>query len=156
MPIRPKQPPRAQLALGTFVKLSRATDSVSRGLAPGLAAAGLTESQFGVLEALLHLGPLHQCDLAERILKSNGNMTTVIGNLERRRLVRRDPSPTDRRFREVRLTSAGERLVREVFASHAARLADLMGALTDTEQRSLGRLCRKLGLSARGAGVARP
>jgi len=43
-----------------------------------------------------------------------------------------------------------------VFASHAERLADLMGALTDTEQRSLGRLCRKLGLSARGAGVARP
>jgi MarR family 2-MHQ and catechol resistance regulon transcriptional repressor len=137
-----------QLALSTFVKLSRAVDSVSRRLAPGLAAAGLTESQFGVLEALLHLGPLHQCDLAERILKSSGNMTTVIGNLERRGLIRRDAGATDRRFREVRLTAAGERLIRKVFAGHAERLTAVMGALTEMEQRTLSRLCRKLGLAA--------
>src|SRR5512132_3059301 len=122
---------RERLALATFVKLSRAVDSLSSRLAPGIAAADLTESQFGVLEALLHLGPLHHCDLGERILKSSGNMTTVIGNLERRGLIRRQPSPTDRRFREVRLTPAGERLVRKVFAGHAERLTRLMGTLTE-------------------------
>jgi MarR family transcriptional regulator, 2-MHQ and catechol-resistance regulon repressor len=149
MPSRAAIAIHRQLALGTFVKLARAAESVSQALAPGLAAAGLTESQFGVLEALLHLGPLHQCDLAERILKSSGNMTTVIGNLERRGLIRRQPAATDRRFREVRLTPAGERLVRKVFAGHAERLTGVMGTLTEAEQRTLGRLCRKLGLLAR-------
>jgi MarR family 2-MHQ and catechol resistance regulon transcriptional repressor len=154
MPIRARQAPRQLLALGTYVKLARALDSVSHRLASGLAQANLTESQFGVLEALLHLGPLHQCDLAERILKSSGNMTMVVGNLERRRLVRRDRSATDRRFREVRLTPEGERLIRAVFAGHAERLAALMGVLTETEQRTLGRLCRKLGLAVQGVALA--
>ena len=149
MPARSLRSSREPLALGTFVKLARAADSLSRRLAPGLAAADLTESQFGVLEALLHLGPLHHCDLAERILKSSGNMTMVIGNLERRGLVRRQRSATDHRFLEVHLTPGGERLIRRVFAGHAERLTGLMGVLSETEQRTLGRLCRKLGLGVR-------
>jgi MarR family 2-MHQ and catechol resistance regulon transcriptional repressor len=140
------------LALDTYVKLSRATNSLDGRLAPGLALAGLTESQFGVLEALLHVGPLHQCDLAERILKSSGNVTMVIGNLERRGLVRRARSTGDRRFIEVRLTRAGEQLVRKVFPDHAERLTRLMASLSAGEQRTLGRLCRKLGLAIAGAG----
>ncbi len=154
---RSQASPRTLRALDTFVKLSRAVNALSHRLAPGLAAVGLTESQLGVLEALLHLGPLHQCDLAERILKSSGNLTMVIGNLERRRLVRRTRSATDRRFIEISLTPEGARLIRRAFPAHAERLAQLMGVLTRAEQRTLARLCRKLGLSeakAAGAGSA--
>ena len=150
--------PRTLRALDAFVKLSRAVNALSHRLAPGLAAAGLTESQLGVLEALLHVGPLHQCDLAERILKSSGNLTMVIGNLERRRLVRRARSATDRRFIEIRLTPEGARLIGRVFPAHAERLAELMGVLTEAEQRTLARLCRKLGIGAAAgsAGTLRP
>jgi MarR family 2-MHQ and catechol resistance regulon transcriptional repressor len=147
MPARRQGSARQTLALDTYVKLSRATNSLDSRLAPGLARAGLTESQFGVLEALLHVGPQHQCDLAERILKTSGNLTMVIGNLERRGLVRRARSTGDRRFIEVRLT----RLIRTLFPDHAARLSGLMATLTEGEQRTLGRLGRKLGLGAAAA-----
>jgi MarR family 2-MHQ and catechol resistance regulon transcriptional repressor len=151
MAVRSSGSPRTQRALDTFVKLSRSVNSLSHRLAPGLAAAGLTESQLAVLEALLHLGPLHQRDLAERILKSSGNLTMVIGNLERRRLVRRTRSATDRRFIEIRLSPEGARLIRRVFPAHAERVTGLMGVLTETEQRTLARLCRKLGIAAAAA-----
>jgi MarR family 2-MHQ and catechol resistance regulon transcriptional repressor len=68
------------LALTTYIKLVRAAEAVSGRLWPRIAAAGPSESQFGVLEALDHLGPMHQCDLAERILKTSGNVTVVIKN----------------------------------------------------------------------------
>ena len=73
-----------RLALSTYLKLTRASEGLWNRLAPGLQRADLTPSQFGVLEALYHLGPMHQCDLGERILKSSGNMTLVIDNLEKR------------------------------------------------------------------------
>ena len=135
-----------RLALSTYLKLTRASESLWNRLAPGLQRHDLTPSQFGVLEALYHLGSMHQRDLGERILKSSGNMTMVIGNLERRALVRRQRSTGDRRFIEVELTRQGEQLIRKVFPGHAERLTRLMGALTESEQRTFGRLCRKLGL----------
>jgi MarR family 2-MHQ and catechol resistance regulon transcriptional repressor len=75
----------------------------------------------------------------------------VIGNLERRRLVRRTRSVTDRHFIEIRLSPEGARLIRRVFPAHAERLTGLMGGLTETEQRTLARLCRKLGIAAAAA-----
>jgi MarR family transcriptional regulator, 2-MHQ and catechol-resistance regulon repressor len=133
------------LALSTFVKLSRAANTLSARLARGLADSDLTESQFGVLEALYHLGPLHQCDLAEKILRSSGNMTLVIDNLEKRGLVERRRSADDRRFVSIHLTGTGSGLIARVFPAHARAITDEMSALEPEEQRTLGRLCRQLG-----------
>jgi MarR family 2-MHQ and catechol resistance regulon transcriptional repressor len=141
---------REVLALTTYIKLVRAAESVTARVAPRIAAAGLSASQFGVLEALYHLGPLHQRDLAERILKTSGNVTVVIGNLERRGLVRRIRSMTDRRFILVRLSSKGERLIRRIFPGHATAVTQQICVLSAAEQRTLGRLCRRVGLGAAG------
>jgi MarR family 2-MHQ and catechol resistance regulon transcriptional repressor len=122
----------------------RAASELSARLNRPLSAAGLNESQFGVLEALLHLGPLHQRDLARKILRTNGNVTLVVDHLEKRGLVRRERGAADRRFIKVHLTKSGESLVRTLFPEHAARLADEMSALAEGEQRELGRLCRRL------------
>lgn len=135
------------LALDAFIKLTRAADSVMAALQPGLSLAGLTSSQLGVLEALLHLGPLCQRDLGRKLLKSNSNVTTVIDHLEDRGLVARARGE-DRRFVEVRLTAAGRRLVSEVFPAHLARIVALFGVLEAGEQEELARLSRKLGLEA--------
>jgi MarR family transcriptional regulator, 2-MHQ and catechol-resistance regulon repressor len=134
-----------RLALSTYLKLTRASERLWNRLAPGLQREDLTPSQFGVLEALHHLGPMHQRDLGERILKSSGNMTLVIDNLERRGLVRRERSTEDRRFIQVHLTPEGERLIRRVFPGHAAAITRELTVLTQEEQRTLGNLCRKLG-----------
>jgi MarR family 2-MHQ and catechol resistance regulon transcriptional repressor len=137
-----------RLALSTYLKLTRASESLWNRLAPGLQREDLTTSQFGVLEALFHLGPMHQRDLGERILKSSGNMTLVIDNLERRRLVRRERSAEDRRYIQVHLTGEGERLIRRVFPGHAEAITRELAALTQEEQRTLGNLCRKLGVAS--------
>jgi MarR family 2-MHQ and catechol resistance regulon transcriptional repressor len=140
------RPERAERqALSTYLKLTRTSDRLWDRLALGLQREGLTPSQFGVLEALFHLGPMCQRDLGERILRSSGNMTMVVGNLERRRLVRRERSADDRRYHQVHLTAQGERLVRRVFPEHAATVTRALSVLTPDEQRTLGHLCRKLG-----------
>jgi len=111
-----------------------------------MSAAGLTISQFGVLEALHHKGPLCQRDIAAKILKSTGNITLVIDNLEKQGLVKRERTSEDRRYLSVRLTEQGEELICSVFADVEAEIVEEMNRLTIEEQATLGRLCKKLGL----------
>lgn len=139
--------PEERLALRTFVKLVRAVNGLSARLNRPLAEAGLTESQFGVLEALLHLGPLHQRDLAEKILRTNGNVTLVVDQLETRGLVRRERGSADRRYIKVYLTENGEALVKGLFPAHAARVMGELSVLGQEEQHELGRLCRRLNMA---------
>jgi MarR family 2-MHQ and catechol resistance regulon transcriptional repressor len=134
-------------ALNTLIKLMRATESLSARLNRFLSQAGLTVSQFGALEALYHLGPLCQSALGEKILKSSGNITMVVDNLEKRRLVNRERGIADRRFVTVRLTEKGEGLIRELFPKHVKTMFSELAALTAGEQEELGRLCKKLGKS---------
>ena len=132
------------MALNTFVKLLRATEKISATVHGHLVDLNLTVSQFGVLEALYHLGPMCQRDLAKKILKSTGNLTTVINNLEKRELVRRKQNENDRRYFDVSLTLKGENLKKEIFPDHATRIVQAMSYLTKSEQKQLGLLCKKL------------
>ena len=134
-------------ALDAYVKLLRAAASVGARATRHLADAGLTVSQFGVLEVVHHLGPLCQRDIGRKLLLSGGNITTVVDNLERRGLVRRERAAANRRFVTVHLTEEGRRLVRRVFPRHVAEVVGALGALPAREQEDLGRLCRKLGLA---------
>lgn len=132
-------------ALNTYIKLVRATDSVSSRIHRHLDASNLTITQFGVLEALLHLGSLYQRDLAFKLLKSGGNITLVIDNLEKRELVKRDRETQDRRCIKVSLTEKGQQLISQIFPYHVAVVMDEMSILTPSEQEELARLCRRLG-----------
>ncbi|GFO60637.1 MarR family transcriptional regulator [Geomonas silvestris] len=134
------------LALGTYTKLMRAAESATNRTSKVMTAAGLTISQFGVLEALYHKGPLCQRDIAAKILKSTGNITLVIDNLEKNGLVRRERDSEDRRFLTVHLTEAGTGLIAKVFADVEAAIVADLATLTAEEQETLGRLCKKLGL----------
>jgi MarR family transcriptional regulator, 2-MHQ and catechol-resistance regulon repressor len=132
-------------ALDAYIKLRRAVNAVSLRENEVMRAAGLTESQFGALEALLHLGPLCQHELAGKVLKSAGNMTTVVDNLERRGLVERRRDGEDRRVVTVHLTDSGRDLVGEVFPRVVEVLVDAFSALSAREQQQLAALCRRLG-----------
>jgi MarR family 2-MHQ and catechol resistance regulon transcriptional repressor len=128
--------------------VGRANDTIASALRTALRREGLTVSQLGVLEALLHLGPMVQSDLAEKLLTSPSNLTTVVDNLEEGGLVRRERSTEDRRQVEVSLTPDGRELIEDVFPRHAERITGLMGALDADELEEFGRLCRKLGRGA--------
>ena len=134
------------LALNTYTKLMRAAESVTSRVNRSMTAFDLTISQFGVLEALLHKGPLCQRDLGAKILKSTGNMTLVIDNLEKRNLVRRKRNSEDRRYLTVHLTEEGAALIEQAFAKVEASIFSEMSTLTPTEQELLGNMCKKLGL----------
>jgi len=132
-------------ALDAYIKLMRAADSVTARLDPLMRAADLTVGQFGILEALLHLGPLCQRDLGRKLLRSGGNVTVVVGNLARRGLVRRERRADDRRFITVTLTDKGRRLIGGIFPRHVRHIVHELSALSLPQQAELGRLCRQLG-----------
>lgn len=135
-------------ALNTFIKMMRAANALGSNLSRALAdQADLTMSQFAVLEALLHLGPMNQGEIGAKLLLSGSNITTVIDNLEKRDLVRRERRADDRRVVDVSLTSKGRHLISGLFPNHARRITNLFGALTPKQQDQLAALCRTLGLS---------
>ena len=134
-------------ALNAFVNLIRASDSVAARMGAQIEQSGLTMGQFGVMEALLHLGPMCQHTLAEKLLRSGGNVTLVVDNLEKHGWVRRERQKDDRRLVKIYLTAKGERLISRVFPGHAEAVTKEMSRLTPDEQETLRRICRKLGKS---------
>lgn len=136
---------RTQESLRAYVKLLRAGKAVLGRVEPLLAARGLTPTQLGVLEAILHKGPLTQRQLVRKVLTSAGNLTDVIDKLAARGLVSRQRSPTDRRSVTVALTPEGRKLIEALFPEHARDIASAMSSLDIEELRELGRLLRKLG-----------
>lgn len=136
-------------ALNAYIKLIRAAETVLELVGRHIAQSGLTPGQFAVLEALYHLGPLRPGDVARKLLRSGGNITTVLDNLARRRLVEREASKDDRRSCTIVLTPEGQRLMEQVFPKQAAKIAELMSVLAPEEQEELSRLARKLGVTLR-------
>lgn len=132
-------------ALDAYIKLVRASETFTAWTGAVMEASELSASQFGVLEALLHRGPMHQHEIAKRLLKSGGNVTMVVDNLEKRGMVTRERDPDDRRRVTVRMTESGRDAIERVFPRVKETIIEGMAALTPTEQATLADLCRKLG-----------
>ena len=135
---------RQRLALLTYGRLMRAANSLRTAASRQLDGTGLTLSQFAVLEALSHLGPLSLTEIARKILTTGGNLTMVAGNLEKQGLVQREVSPQDARVSILSLTPKGWKLIGEIFPKHASAISAAVGVLTPKEQKKLAELCRKL------------
>jgi MarR family 2-MHQ and catechol resistance regulon transcriptional repressor len=145
MPTHYRGTPEEILALNAFIKLTRAADSLLARLAQRGTLRELTPSQFGVLESLYHLGPMCQGEVSAKILRSTGNMTLVLDNLEKRGWVQRQRDPDDRRKVNVSLTEEGRDVISRILPQQVAAIVEEMSALTPEEQITLGRVCRKLG-----------
>jgi MarR family 2-MHQ and catechol resistance regulon transcriptional repressor len=140
--------PDVAAAVRAYVKLMRAGRAVSARIAERLAERGVTPTQLGVLEAILHKGPLTQRALGRLVLTSPGNMTDVIDKLERRGLVARCKVEGDRRAVNVDLTAEGRALIEGIFPGHARDIAAAMAGLPRKELSELSVLLRKLGRAA--------
>jgi MarR family 2-MHQ and catechol resistance regulon transcriptional repressor len=145
MTTRAKASMRERRALATYVNLLRASSSVQAHAMKHLDGHRITPSQFAVLEALYHVGPLCLTELARKILRTSGNLTMVVDNLEKSGLVRRIPNAEDRRYVRVEITENGRKVIASLFPEHARQIAEMMNRLTDAEQNHLRELCRKLG-----------
>jgi MarR family 2-MHQ and catechol resistance regulon transcriptional repressor len=132
-------------ALDVFIKLMRAADAVGERTGAAAVTAGLTPSQFGVLETLYHLGPLMLSQLAEKHLKSRNNFTVVVDNLEKQGLVTRVRCKVDRRVVHVHLTEAGRARIEVVYPRFVEAVVADMAVLSEAEQEQLADMLRRLG-----------
>lgn len=136
-------------ALAAYTKLMRATAALDRRIAEHAPLpAGTSITQFGVLEALLHKGRLTHHEVAEKILKTQGNITGVVDRLAARGLVTRERCESDRRRVFLHLTPEGAAMARRLFDRMSAAICREMSVLDPDELVEFARLCKKLGLGS--------
>lgn len=131
-----------------WLVLWKSSRALERHAIRNVEAAGLGRSDFGVLEALLHKGPLPVNILGAKVLLTSGSITTAVDRLEHQGLVKRGSHAVDRRARIVHLTPAGRKLVRRLFTGHQKAMEQAASALSPPERAVLIRLLRKLGRAA--------
>jgi MarR family transcriptional regulator, 2-MHQ and catechol-resistance regulon repressor len=128
-----------------FLVLSRAARAVEARALASIEDTGLCASDFAVMEALLHKGPLPVNALGKLVLLTSGSMTAAVDRLTERGLVARSEDAADRRVRVVALTAEGRRLIKPAFARHQADLDEVASVLTARERTALVSLLRRLG-----------
>jgi MarR family 2-MHQ and catechol resistance regulon transcriptional repressor len=128
--------------------MARCYRAVSQIAERSIADAGLCLSDFAALEALLHKGPLTITEIQAKVLLASGSMTAAVDRLERKGLVIRRATPSDRRAKVLELTLEGKRVVEAAFGRHAAELEAAMAILNGKEKHQLYSLVKKLGLFA--------
>ena len=145
-----KQYSQAQCqALNAWTKMVRCVGTVVNSDRMIMDENGLTISQFDIMETLYHKGPLCQKDLGEKILKSGGNITKVVDNLERDGFVIRIRDEKDRRYFRISLTNKGTAKIKVTFPLVMNNLVKTFSILTEQEQQTLAELCKRIGLETK-------
>jgi MarR family 2-MHQ and catechol resistance regulon transcriptional repressor len=113
-----------------------------------VAALDIGLSDFMILEALLHKGPLTMSDLCNAALITNASMTAAIDRLEERAFVERISDKQDRRVRRAQLTTQGTTLIKRLYTRHERDLDDVMSAIPTAERAEVRRALKAIGLAA--------
>lgn len=130
-----------------WIVLARCHRALATSVERGIADLGLCLSDFMVLEALLHKGPLTITEIQVKVLLASGSMTAAVDRVEKMGLVIRTSSPEDRRAKVLELTPKGRRVIESAFRKHAEQLEELTSVLNAEERRNLYAAARKLGQS---------
>ena len=126
-------------------KAAKAVEKVDNA---SIAQTGLGFSDFAIMEALLHTGPLLINQIGEKVLLTSGSMTAAVNRMENKRLVKRIQHSSDRRCFYVHLTKKGRKAIEEAYAKHAMNLEKIADILSDKERGELVRLLKRIGLFA--------
>src|SRR4030088_1799628 len=135
-----------------FLVLWKAASAVQAYAEQSILELEMCGSDFAVLEALLHKGPLPVNEIGKKVLLTSGSIKVAVERLETKGVVERRADRTDRRARIVHLTKAGRKLFTRAYADHAADMERLASAsLTRAERETLIRLLKKIGYEAASA-----
>jgi MarR family 2-MHQ and catechol resistance regulon transcriptional repressor len=135
-----------------FLVLWKAASAVQAYAEKSISELEMCGSDFAVLEALLHKGPLPVNEIGKKVLLTSGSITVAVDRLETKGLVERRAHGTDRRARVVHLTKAARKLITRVYSDHAADMERLASAsLTKSERKTLIGLLKKIGYEAADA-----
>jgi MarR family 2-MHQ and catechol resistance regulon transcriptional repressor len=138
------------MVTGTHIRLvfGRAAKSIELVDRKSIAHTGLNFSDFSILEALLHKGPLPINTIGEKVLLTSGSMTAAANRLEEKGLIQRVQDPSDGRCFYLYLTKDGRRTIKAAFEKHAQNLEKLASVLSADEQTDLVQLLKKIGRHA--------
>src|SRR5579871_3209057 len=131
-----------------WLVLWKASRAVEAHALRNVAGLDMGLSDFGVLEALLHKGPLSIKDLGAKVLLTSGSITTAVDRLEAKGLVERINDKQDRRSRIVRLTATGRKVIKKAFAEHKLAMERAVSGLDLKDRAQLIELLRRLGQGA--------
>lgn len=149
MNMRKEQSLKGGSGVHVFLVLWKAARSVETYAENSIAELEMCGSDFAVLEALLHKGPLPINEIGKKVLLTSGSITVAVDRLESKKLVERRASGTDRRARIVHLTKDGQELITRIYAAHATDMERLAAAsLSRAERETLIRLLKKIGYEA--------
>ncbi|MGL1894514.1 MAG: MarR family transcriptional regulator [Spirochaetaceae bacterium] len=133
--------------LKLIISITKLMKSVELGITPQILSEGLSQTQFIVLEALLHKGPLTVNEIIEKAFSSSGNIGLVIKNLEKLELVKKQVSEIDKRSRTIILTEKGRDVISNFFPKHVKTLNHLLSGINKEEKIELSGLMKKISLS---------
>jgi MarR family 2-MHQ and catechol resistance regulon transcriptional repressor len=151
MPVPKKTNPKVDTSgVHVWLVLWKAFRAVEAQALRNVASLDIGLSDFGVLEALLHKGPLSIKDLGAKVLLTSGSITTAVDRLEAKGLVERFNDKQDRRSRIVRLTATGRTVIKKAFAEHKLAMEQVVSGLELKDRAQLIELLRRLG---QGAGM---
>jgi DNA-binding MarR family transcriptional regulator len=146
---RRERPDLDSSPIGVIGRISRLSREIERLLEPVYADHGLEPGWYDVLATLRRAGPpyrLHPTDFANALMLTSSGATKRLDRLEQANLIARERDPGDRRGILIALTEDGRELVDSTVAHHLDNERRILGALSQTEQRQLADLLRKLQL----------
>jgi MarR family 2-MHQ and catechol resistance regulon transcriptional repressor len=139
---------RAPEALHTWLIMLKAWQSMSRYLLPSLLEEGLGESDFRVLEVLLHKGPMPVNAIGPKVYLNPGSVSVAVDRLYKKGFVSRAECTEDRRVRTVSLTEKGRQMFIPLFRRHVALIKRAFEDVSSEELQQLERLLKKIGKRA--------
>src|SRR5580704_16370750 len=135
-------------ATHTLLVMLKALRAIRHFALPAIFKAGLGESDFRVLEVLLHKGPMPVNAIGPKVDLNPGSVSVAVDRLYKKGLVSREESDSDRRVRTVSLTVKGRRVFVPTFRQHAALIKRAFQDVSPEEQRQMEKVFKKIGRRA--------
>jgi MarR family 2-MHQ and catechol resistance regulon transcriptional repressor len=145
-----EQRKRRPEALHAWLIMLKAWQSMSRYLLPALLEKGLGESDFRVLEILLHKGPMPVNAIGPKVYLNPGSVSVAVDRLYKKGFVSREECSRDRRVRTVSLTEKGRQMFVPLFRRHTALINRAFQDVSSEELRQLEPVLKKIGRRAEG------
>ena len=143
-------------AASVWLVMMKAHRSLQALMARSISSLGIGISDFMILEALLHKGPMRISTLGEKVHLANASMTAAVDRMTDRGLVKRASDESDGRVRTIDLTPCGRQLIQTLYAKHEHDIEDLMSPLCPAERAELRKSLKRVGIAAQAALQAEP
>jgi DNA-binding MarR family transcriptional regulator len=124
-----------------WLRLVRVFQQIDRASSESLRCHQISPAQLDVLAKVGMSEAINQQELADALLVTKGNVCQLLDKMEANGLIERRPSG---RLNRLFLTDKGRGIFESVVPRHDALVAGYLGALSDSEQRELLRLLRRV------------